>query len=849
MQNNVFKIPKLFSWLIDWFTSDADIFHLKGDYEEIYDRICRNSSRFRANRWILKQIIVSAYLSLDDTLVWSMAMIKNYLKVAFRNIIRHKVLSAINILGLAIGIACTVLILQWVQHELSYDRFHENAENLYVATFSNGSPVTPSALAGFLKSEYPEILNTSRLTYGGRNLLTVRETKTMEDGCIMTDPAFLEMFTIPFLRGNPQTALNDPYSIIISQRIAEKYFGTEDALYKTITYGVSTDLKVTGIFQNYPENSHMVFEYILPIAFLKEEGHNINTWDWNNLWTYVQLRDQVPVASVDVKISNVVENHRPQDQRALSLQPITRLHLYRFNTNSGPIIYVYLFSAMAFFILLIACINFMNLTTAHSTIRAKEVGIRKTVGAGKTDLIRQFFTESVLLTLFSLFIGIVIIILFLPSFNTLTGKQFTVRLLSRQAGILGIFGITLFTGIVAGSYPALFLSRFQPIKVLKGTLTAGNKGALFRKVLVVLQFTVSIFLIFMTLMIYSQVIYLRGMDLGFNKENIVYFDIGSRFRQNMETVKTGLRANPNIRAVTLVNVAPYCFITNAGYGDVHWEGKTGQQVKMVMTSVDYDYLDVFGLKMSRGRFFSKEYMTDVSDGYVVNEAAVKAMEMDDPIGKELTIWELKGRIVGVIQDYHFESLRSKIVPMAMRIQPDNYYQACVRIRPGDVPATLAFLEKKWHEIYPEYPFEYRFLDDAIDSRYRSEERIGKIVTHFTILAILISSLGLFGLASFAAERRTKEIGIRKVCGATVMGLLLLLSKDFLRLVLFAWILAIPAAYYLMDKWLSVYAYRVPLNIFVILFAGMVSIIVSIFTVSYHTLKAARANPVQALRYE
>jgi len=533
----------------------------------------------------------------------------------------------------------------------------------------------------------------------------------------------------------------------------------------------------------------------------------------------------------------------------LSLQPVTRLHLYNFAGGGGLITYVYVFSAMAFFILLIACINFMNLTTAKSAARAKEVGLRKTVGAHKSDLIRQFFSESILLTVISLLFGIIFVALFLPVFNSLTGKQFTIEFLSKMHAISGIVGITLLTGFIAGSYPALFLSHFQPVKVLKGTISAGAKSATFRKILVVTQFSLSIFLIFGTLIIYNQLNYMRNRELGFNKENIVYTSIGGRFRQNIETIKTEMLRNPNIIGLTLTDVAPYRWQSNAGVGDVHWEGKTNQAVKMVVTSVDHDYLETFDLKIVQGRFFSGDYPTDVSEAYVINEAAVRAMELDSPIGKELRIWNERGKIIGVVKDYHFESLHREIIPMAMRIRPEWLGTVCIRINPDNTSAALSFIEKKWKEIYPEYPFEYSFLDDTIRSQYRSEESVGKIFKYFTFLAIFISCLGLFGLALYTTEQRTKEIGIRKVLGASVPRLALLLSKEFMKWVLLANVIAWPAAWYIMNKWLQNFAYKTNIRLWTFLLSGVLALLISFVTVSSQTIKVAVTNPANSLRYE
>jgi predicted permease len=835
--------------ILRFFLSKDYYLERSGDLEEVYADLAEEFGLLRARVWLWFQILKLIYGVIQTNIAWRFVMLKNHLKVATRNIKRHKVYSFINIAGLAIGLSCCILILLWVQDELSYDRFHDNAENLYVATFSNGSKVTPTALGPFLKAEFPEVFQISRYNMLGRGLLKYEDTEIYEYGGIMVDPGFVKMFTIQFLEGDSETALNNPNSILLSKRFAEKLFGTKDPIDQTVIYNASLSLNVTGVFENYPANSHISFEYILPLALAKTWNRDLNTWEVNNIRTYVQLQEGTSVQSVDQKISNVVENHRPQDQRPLSLQPITRLHLNPYHHRGGAIAYVYLFSALAFFILLIACINFINLTTAKSSNRAKEVGIRKTVGAYRTNLIWQFFGESLFLTLISSILGIGLSILLLPWFNNLTGKTFTWEFMLRQKISFGISGIILLTVVIAGSYPAFFLSRFQPVKVLQGKLKFGLKGVQFRKVLVVLQFSLSVLLILGTLMVYQQVNYLRERDVGYDRNNIVIFNIGSRFAQNSERIKTELLSNPNILHITLVDIAPYRWQSNAGVGDVHWEGKTNQRIKMVMTSVDYDFLETFGLEMTQGRFFSKEHSTDMTEAYVVNQEAVRAMEMDDPVGKELKVWDLSRRIIGVVKDYHFESLHNEIIPMAMRIDSNSYGQACVRITSHRVSDTLSFIENIWEEIYPEYPFEFRFLDDMLQRLYRSEQTIGKIVSIFTLLALIISCLGIFGLSSYTAEQRTKEIGIRKILGASVMNVVKSISKEFVILVLIANVIVWPIAYFLMNKWLQVFAYRITISWLTFLLTGMAVLVVSLLTVSRQIIRAATANPVDSLRYE
>jgi predicted permease len=843
------RIPRIPDWILKRVYSYDTVDAYSGDIEEEFQEIQKSKGRAKARCWIWFHAIFALPRWGQHSIIWRTTMFKNYFKIALRNFIRQKGYTFINVAGLAIGIACCIMIMLWVQDELSYDRFHEHAEDLYAATFSNGSTVTPTALSDFLKEEYPEVIHTSRYVGIGRNLLRYKDKDIYQEGGVIVDPDFLKMFTIPFLKGNPETALNDPHSILLSEEVALKLFGTSDPIGQILTYNINLDMKVTGVFEDYPPNSHMRFLYMIPVDFAMKYNKNFNTWEVNNIRTYVQLRKNTPAKSVDEKIIYIVKKHRPQELRPLSLQPITRMHLNPFNHSGGTLVYVYVFSTMAFFILLIACINFINLTTARSSNRAKEVGIRKTVGAYRSHLIRQFFGESLILTLIASGLAMGLVFLLLPMFNNMTGKIFTWELLIKETIVLGIFGIIFLTAITAGGYPSLMLSRFQTVKVLKGGLPTGKKGVLLRKVLVVLQFSLSVLLILAALMIFRQVHFLRERDVGFDRENIVFFGIGTRFRQNIDTLKTELLSNPGILNVTLTDIAPYRWMSNAGIGDVHWEGKTNQEVKMVMTSVDYDYLETFGLKMAQGRFFSREYSTDASDAYVINQAAARAMEMDDPIGKELRVWDLSKRIVGVVEDYHFESLRKEIIPMAMRIDPNACYQACVRISPHRIPDTLAFLENKWKEIYPEYPFEYRFLDDTIQSQYRSEQAIGKIVTVFTVLALFISCLGIFGLSSYTAEQRTKEIGIRKVLGATVSSIIKHISREFVILVIIANVIIWPLAYIIMNRWLQSFAYRISIGWWTFVLTGIAVLVISLLTASWQIIRAATANPVDSLRYE
>ncbi len=840
--------PRIFTRLFDLVVRSEEKRTIAGDLEELFCDIIEEKGRLGASLWYIGQIVGAIPSFLSNSLYWRLFMLANYLKITLRNIRRHKAYSFINIAGLAMGIACCVLIMLWVQDELSYDRFHEHADDLYVATFSNGSTVTPTALAPYLKSEYPEVQYASRFSGMGRNLLRYGDIQLYQEGGVLVDQDFVRMFTVRFLKGDMDTALDDPHSILLSEELSKKLFRTEDPFGQTVVFSTEIPLKVTGVFADYPSNSHIQFDYIMPLELSKSWERNLDTWDWNDIRSYVHLRPGTDVRSVDAKISGIVEQHRPQDKRPLALQPITRLHLNPFY-HTGRIVYVYLFSALAFFTLIIACINFINLTTARSLTRAKEIGIRKTVGAFRTQLIRQFFGESMFLTIIASVVGIGLGLLFLPKFNSLTGKTFTWDSLLGQNILVGIVGIILLTVFIAGNYPALLLSRFQPVNVLRGTPASGSRGRLFRKVLVVFQFSLSVFLIIGTLMIFRQVQFLRESTVGYDKENVVIFGIGGQYRRDIDTVKTELLSNPDILNITLTDVAPYRWQSNAGVGDVNWEGKSNQQVKMVMTSVDHDFLDTFKLEMAQGRFFSREFTTDPEDAFVVNEAAVRAMEMENPVGKWLKVWDFNKRIIGVVRDYHFESLHNEIIPMAMRIEPRAHSQACVRIAPYRVPETLAVLERKWKEFYSEYPFEYRFLDDTLQNLYRSDYAIGEIVTTFTILALFISCLGIFGLSSYTAERRTKEIGIRKVLGASVSSVVQYLSREFVQLVVIANVLVWPLAYFALSKWLQTFAYRITIGWWTFVLTGLFVLAVSLLTAGWQIVRAARSNPVNSLRYE
>jgi len=791
-------------------------------------------------------------------------MFKNYLKLAFRNIVRHKGYSFINIAGLAVGMACCILILLWVQDELGYDRFHKNLDNLYRVireehdTAEKGkSALTPPPLANALKQEFPGITHATRFGAWGRWLVKYGEKKFYEPGYECADPDFFAMFSFPFVRGNPKEALTDMYSVVITEEIAGKYFGNEDPLGKTLNINKQFDVKVTGVVKNIPGNSSLKFDLISPFKMQLKEifAEKIdNNWGFNSFNTYVMLNNEGSMGEPAPKAAGIFKKHNKEDNEKAIFQPLKEIHLYSNVKHDikgvGDIKYVTIFSLLALFVLVIACINFMNLTTARSAKRAKEVGLRKVVGARRSQLIKQFFGESIILTFLALLFALILVELFLPAFNNLSGKNLSLESSSNMVIYLGFIGIAILTGVLSGSYPALLLSSFRPVRVLKGVPHERKKGRLplLRRVLVVTQFALSIGLVIGTAVIYKQLHFIRNKDLGYNKEHIVYIRMSENVIPKYYSIKKEFLRNSDVFNVTASLALP----TNIGNspGSPEWEGKKpGNKMQIKADFVDYDYIETFKIKMAQGRSFSRKFPTDAKTAYIVNEEAVRRMGLESPVGKGFSFWNRKGNIIGVMKDFHFRPLHKEIQPIVFKIFPDWFRHIYIRIKPGNVHAALDSLKKTWYKLNPDYPFEYHFLDDAFDNLYRAEERMGTLTNYFTFLGIFIACMGLFGLVSFMAEQRTKEIGVRKVLGASVPGIILLLSKEFTRLVLVANIISWPIAYYTMNRWLQNFAYRTGIGLWLFVFSAGLALVIALLTVSYQSIKAAVANPVEALRYE
>ena len=785
-----------------------------------------------------------------------MVLFKNYIITALRNIGKHKTFSFINVTGLAMGLSVCMLMLLWVHDELSFDRFHEHTDDMYrliseihTADHISHNARTPNPLGPTLKKEFPEIVNFARFQGFDGWLVQYGDKSFINDNLGTADPSFFEIFSFPFLQGDPVTALQDRYSIVITEGMAKKYFGDEDPMGQVLT--IHHEYTVTGIIENVPENSHLHFDCIFPLENM-EYFWDENFDDWERVWyyTYIQVGVNTSQKTLERKISTVVQEHLPASSTHLYLQPLKDIHLRSNfewdldNYAQGNITYVYIFTLTALSILLIACINFMNLSTARSTKRAKELGMRKVSGARKKDIILQFYAESVLLSFIALLFALILTYVFLPIFNDLSGKQFSLKFAGNINIIIGLVAITLLTGMISGSYPSLYLSGLKTADILKGVPhKSTGKSMISRKLLVIFQFTLTIVLIIGTLVIYSQLHFIRNRHLGFHKDHIV---ILKSAHMNYEAFKNEMMQNPNILSMTQSkppNQQPW------GETGFNWEGKNpDEDIMLYPVTVDFDYMNTFGTEMIEGRFFSQEYATDETQAVVINETAAKAMNMTFPVGKRISHGEHQSTIIGVMKDFHQSSLHNEIEPLLLRISQDGPY-ICARIDSRHVPETIAFIEKIYKKYVRYYPFTYEFLDASIEKYYRSEQKIGAIFTYSTVLAIFIACLGLFGLASFLTQQRTKEIGIRKILGASISRIVLLLSGELTKWVLIANAIAWPIAYLAMKRWLQHFAYRIDLGIWIFILSSSIAILIAFSTVSYQSLKAALMNPVESLRYE
>ena len=796
-----------------------------------------------------------------------MYMLRNYFKTAVRNLSRHKLFAVLNVLGLSTGLACSLLIWLWVYNELSYDRFHAHSADIYrvtATTLNQPFAVAGAPLAAALRAQIPGVVDAARLkaTYGESSIFTVAGKHFEEKGAYFADPNFLHMFSFPLVMGDPATALGTPNGILLTERMAKKYFGAEDPMGKIIQLGERQIFTVTGILKDVPANSHLQFDILMPLSADSLTDDNLKQQQWANLnfLTYVQLdpHKAATLPALEKQITDLYNKGDASFQAQIGLQPLTRIHLYSkylFDLEGmGDIRYVRIFSFIALIILLVACINFMNLATARSSRRAKEVGVRKVIGARRGDLIGQFLSESVLITFLALLLGIVLVFVCLPAFNAALGKTLTVHVGDGWlfAGLLGVF---LLTALVSGSYPALFLSSFRPIKVLKNTVArVGGANLFFRNGLVAFQFVVSVVLIVGTIVVYSQLRFIQNRNLGFDKANLLYMPLKGDLSKHMDALTAQLGASRHLGSYTVVSDIP----VNLGMGTsgVHWEGKQPDTHPMFsVMGVDTSTIGVFRFRMAAGRNFSTSFPTDTLN-YIVNESALKILGWDaqSAIGKPLQVWDNKGVVIGVVKDFNFKPVQSAVDPLIMRYNPGPTtgwlrHMVVVNTTPSGIGAAISDLRAISGRLNPTYDFEYGFVDQQLAAQYQSEQKLGFLFNVFAVLAIFISCLGLGGLAAFTAEQRTKEIGIRKVLGASVGGIVTLLSRGFLRLVFVAMLLATPLAYYCMHRWLQDYAFRIDISAWFFVAAGLVAVVIALATVSTQAIKAATANPVKSLKAE
>ncbi len=800
-------------------------------------------------------------------------MIKNYFKTAWRNLWRNKVFSAINILGLSIGLACCILMFLFIQHELSYDKFNIHAANIYRITSESESTsgktnlaVTPAPWAPMMKKDFPEINNYVRIFKAEKSIIgQPGQQKFYENDLLYTDSTFFDVFSFSLLKGDIKKALENPNSIILTRETAEKYFGNEDPIGKTLEVNsmVGTfNVQVTGIADKTPSTSHFKFNALVSLQSL---GDISGLWAFHMFQSYVLINNNASTQALEKKfiefVNKYIANNPQADGKAdIHLQPLSNIHLHSNMVGeigvNGDIKYVYIFTGIALFILLIACFNFTNLSTARSLNRAKEVGLRKVVGAERQQLIRQFLSETILFALIALALAIIIAILVLPLFNRLSGRQMSFNLNNNYALIGLLISLVLFVGLLAGTYPALILSSFKPVEVLKSKFQKTAKGVSFRKVLVTLQFVISIALIASTIIVAKQLQFLKNKKLGFDKENVVIVTLPKDMDSTrLQTFKNSMLNNKVISNVAAASSVPGVNIpvnqVNDGNTDL------SKALSMQMLFVDNEFIRTMNMKILAGRDFSSEYPTDKTEGFILNEEAVKKAGWQNPAEAIAKTFQwvkpgavLKsGKVIGVVENFNITPLKAAVQPLVMHYSPIRFQYLYVRFNQLNAGNAIDIIEKRFKEIYPKQSFEYSYLDETLNKMYTSEQKTSQVFSYFSFLAILIACMGILGLSLYSIQQRIKEIGIRKVLGATVIRITSELIKDFLKPVLIAAVIASPIAWYAMNKWLQDFAYRVNIKMWVFIIAGITAMLIALITVGIQAIKAATANPVKSLRTE
>ncbi len=789
-------------------------------------------------------------------------MIKNLLKTALRHIRKHIGYSLLNILGLTLGILSALLLIIYVSDELSYDRYHTNADRIYRVSSKITEPddqftwtVAQIPMGPQVVQDYPEVQSFVRFIPMNRGLYKFEDKEYIEEDFYYVDSTLFDIFTYKIIKGEVRSAVKDPGKIVLTETAAGRYFGENDPVGKTLTSGTST-FEVTGVIEDVPFNSHFRFEGITARNNLPKQ---IGSWGNFGVFTYLLLPRDFDVKAFETKIQGMYDAHMKTIFEPVHitvefiLEPITRIHLYSTNAGepepTGSITYVYIFGIVALFLILIAAMNYMNLATARSAGRAREVGLRKVVGSRRGILIAQFLSESVVLTIISLVIAIILFIIILPKFNLIAGKSFTPGILYSPVVILAVIGIILIVGFIGGSYPAFFLSKFSPTTVLKGEITQGTAGSLFRKILVVIQFAISVLMIICTMVVFRQLNYLKTMDQGFDTDNVISLELNQNMIRKYPVLKQMLLENEDISFVTSTNTP-----MGVGSGKLLFGVETDQgmvQKGINFTVVDHDFVETLKIKIVKGRDFQKDMPSDTLTAVVVNETFVNRMGWSDAIDKKIDLGDgsqLRARVVGVMADYHQTGMYNEIESLLLAYRERNNI-IYIRLSEKNVEKTIAFIETKWKEVFPDQPFSYTFLKESLNEQFEADEKRGFIFTLFTILAILIACLGLFGLASYMVEQRTREIGIRKVFGANESIIVRLISKDFLILIAIAIIIAVPLAYYIMSNWLENYVYRTNIGVTLILLAALLTLVITFLTIGYKAYQASVMNPANSIKTE
>ncbi|MFC2133364.1 ABC transporter permease [Bacteroidota bacterium] len=877
-QNKKPSPPYIVYAILKLFTNDWKNASLVGDLEEEYFDIALAKGFTYARVWYIIQVIRSLPKLIHDSRTWGVFMFKNYMTIAWRNIKKYKGFSLINISGLAIGMACCILLFIYINSELSFDTYHEKGDRIFrvgehldFSDYQGSQSATNGVIAEALKKTYPEVQEASRFYF---HVVSAKyNEKQFSNRFYYTDAAVFNIFTWPLIKGDPETALAAPFSIVLTEETANRYFGSEDPIGKTLTINEADAFKVTGVMNDIPEYSTYSFAGLMSFNTLYGKGATVTRmlteWGNHNFETFILLNEGVDYNNFEDKIKDIYLDYMAEELAAkgasyeVFLQPLQDIYLRPYWHDFGPIMYVYIFSAVALFVLLIACANFMNLSTARSLKRAAEVGMRKVLGANRGRLINQFLSEAILLSLLSMILAIGLVVITLPQIDIFVNRNLSEKLFDIPWLIPGILGITLLVGLVAGSYPAFFLSKFRPVETIKGGSKSLKGNTNFRRGLVLLQFSISIILIIGTSIVIQQLNYLRERDPGFNKEHVLFFTIKDELvRQNLSIVKEKIKNLPEvINAAAASNLPGWGAATN----DKIPEGYTSENMQLMLeVNVDEDYFSTLGIELVSGRNFSKDHGNDPRGSVIINEAAVKKYNWDDPIGKTIktlnfdnpNVREWEGRtVIGVVKDYHIQNVTSEIEPAFIANvlnHPWSFGQMrvlAIKIQPGTASTAIASIKEVWEDTFPQKPLRYHFLDEDYDWQFRSIERSRDIFSYFTFMAIFIACLGLFGMAAYTVENRIKEIGIRKTLGSSITQIVTLLSREFIYIVLAANVIAYPIAYLLISNWLEEFPYKIEIAIETFLFSTLIALGISFLTTAYQSIKAARTNPIESLRTE